>query len=228
MSEPAPVVAIDGPSGVGKSTAAKALARRLRLPYLDTGAMYRSVAFEVLRRGIDPADAQAVAEVAASIDLRLEIVAGESRLLLRGEPLGDAIRSPEVSAVTSQISTQSAVRAHLVSLQRRFVEPSGGVVEGRDIGTVVFPETPFKFYLDASPMERARRRHRQLHGDEGDPASLEETAEQLAARDRQDRERADSPLRRDSSYVLIDSTDLDLEEVLDRMVAHVESRPSAS
>ena len=225
MSEPPLVVAIDGPSGVGKSTTARALADRLGLPYLDTGAMYRSVALEVLRRDIDPNDATATAEVAEGVDLQLQVTSsGESQLLLRGRPLGDAIRSSEVSRVTSQISTQRGVRARMVELQRRFGRRYGGGVEGRDIGTMVFPDAPVKFFLDAAPEERARRRHRQLHGPCEDDHGVAEIARQLADRDRQDRERSDSPLRCDSSYVRIDSSLLDPEEVLSRMIEHVESR----
>ena len=226
------VVAIDGPSGVGKSSLAKALAHELGLPYLDTGAMYRSVGLEVLRHGVDPGSETEVSSLLTSLKLELAVTSETNRvkLLLNGSPVEAEIRQPAVALVTSQISQYSAVRRLMVERQRRFGNQYGGVMEGRDIGTVVFPDTPYKLFLDAAPQERARRRHHQLQ-EAGIPAgTLSEVAAALESRDRRDSERAESPLRSDSSYTEIDTTQLGFESVLALALRHVKRlrRPSAS
>ena len=223
MSSPPLLVAIDGPSGVGKSTAAKGLAACLGIPYLDTGAMYRCVALEALQGGVDLASGEALQSLVSEIDLDLEFrPPAEVTLLLHGRAVGEEIRTPEVSLATSKISSQPAVRRKLVELQRQLGNKVGGVVEGRDIGTVVFPQTPHKFFLDADLSERARRRQDQLREEPGSTPAIEEVRTDLATRDQQDREREDSPLLCDDSYFRVDTTHLTPDQVLEAMVSRIE------
>lgn len=214
------VVALDGPSGVGKSSTARAVASALDLPFLDTGAMYRAVGLRVLEAGIDPDDEAAVATLLERTDLELVLTDSTVQVLLDGAPVEERIRTSEVGVVTSKVAAHPQVRRLLVRLQRRLGSEHGGVLEGRDIGTVVFPETPFKFYLDASLDVRVRRRHRQLL-DAGGEVSCEEVREEIEARDRLDRERRTSPLRHDDSYIVIDTDDLDRESVVEAIVERV-------
>lgn len=213
------IVAIDGPSGVGKSTVARRLAERLGIPYLETGAMYRALAFEVLRQDVDPDDAEAVSEVFAGLDLRLEPrLDGRLEVLLNGEPLGDRIRAPEVSEASSQVSVHPEVRRKMVILQRALAEETGAVLEGRDIGTKVFPKTPFKFFLEA-PMEvRVERRFHQLQKGGQKSGSREEVLEEVTRRDLRDTTRADSPLTLDSTYHKVETGDLDVDQVVEEIV----------
>lgn len=215
------VVAIDGPSGVGKSTVARLLARRLRVPVLDTGAMYRTVALEALRKGTDPDDAEALAELVETIDLDLRPDAeGEVEILLNGVPVGRRIRTAEVTEAASRVSVHPTVRRQMVELQRRAAERRGGVLEGRDIGTVVFPDTPYKFFLTARAEVRAERRYRELLA-EGKSTSLDEVLREITERDRRDSERAESPLRRTEEHYEIDTSDLKPAEVVERMVGRI-------
>jgi len=203
------VVAVDGPAGVGKSTVARAVAAALGAPYLDTGAFYRAVTLAVVRSGVDPADAAAVLAVAAATDL--DFAGGV--MLLDGEPVTEAVRAPEVVALVSAVSAFPEVRRVVVQQQRAWVERRGGraVVEGRDIGTVVFPEAPVKVYLTADAAERARRRA----GDaEAAGQSVEAIERQLRARDHADSTREASPLRPADDAVTIDTTALTLEQVV--------------
>lgn len=204
------IVAIDGPAGSGKSTAARGLARRLGFAHLDTGAMYRAATLHALRSGVDLADAEATA--AAVRRARIE-VAGD-RILLDGEDVSRAIREPTVTAHVYRIAENAAVRADLVERQRALARGRDAVVEGRDIGTVVFPAAELKLYVDASPEERARRRVEELRarGQEADPAAV---LRDLVQRDRRDSERAVAPLRRAADAVLIDTTSRDPAAVID-------------
>ncbi len=201
------VIAIDGPAGAGKSTVAKAVAQALGFTYLDSGAMYRSVALAALRRGAEPA------RVATQIRIELG-----KRVLLDGEDVTEAIRTPEVSELASQVAADSAVRAAMVAQQRQIMAAGDWVAEGRDIGTVVVPGAELKLFLTASPQERARRRAVQLGVDEA-TVLTEQTI-----RDERDRTRADSPLRPAEGSVQLDTTGLTLAQVVVRVVAMVPGR----
>jgi cytidylate kinase len=215
------IVAIDGPSGVGKSTAARLLARLLGVPYLDTGAMYRALALEVLSRGVDPADRAAAVGAARSAEVGLAVRAdGGFDVLLAGEPVGERIRAPEVGEATSRISAYPEVRERMVALQRACAAERGAVVEGRDIGTQVFPGTPHKFFLTAKSPVRHRRRFEQLR-EAGREISLDDVVAELDARDRRDAGRETSPLTLDATYIEIDTSELSVEEVAERMARRV-------
>lgn len=214
------IVAIDGPSGVGKSTAAKRLAQELGLPYLDTGSMYRAVAYALLQQRIDPSQQEQVEAFAADLDLELQLQDSSFELRVEGRPVGDEIRRPEVGTVTSRISVYAGVRSRMVALQRSFGERHGGVVEGRDIGSVVFPETQYKFYLDADPETRVERRRKQL-ALAGRVLAPEAVREELADRDRRDRQRLHGPLTVDDTYHVVDTSALALDEVVQELVAAI-------
>jgi len=219
---PVLIVAIDGPSGAGKSTVARALASRLSVPYIDTGAMYRAVGLAARDRGLalplsDPDAAAAIAEAA-----RVELVADPAgtRVLLDGRDVTEAIREPEISQYASAVSAIPAVRRRLVSEQQRLGRQRGGVLEGRDIGTRVFPETPHKFFLTAPAEVRARRRAIEL-ADRGSPQPYEAVLEEMERRDFNDRTRADSPLTQDGRYFVIDAGTRTAEEVVSEIERRV-------
>ena len=213
------IVAIDGPSGVGKSTVSKLVARALGIPHIDTGAMYRAVALAATRAGIGTRDAEALERLAP--DIRIELIPGERPLvLLNGEDVTDLLRTPQVSMAASDVSTVPAVRRVLVRLQQDLGHRSGGVLEGRDIGTKVFPETRHKFFLTARPEVRARRRFNELVA-KGQPADYDSVLAECLARDAQDSSREDSPLTCDKTYTVVDTSDLTIGEVVGRIVAAV-------
>ena len=221
------IVAIDGPSGSGKSSVAREVARRCDLTYLDTGAMYRSVALACLRRGVDPEDSDAVATVAREV--RIEFINGEGgqRVLLDGDDVTQAIRTPEVELAVSPVSANPAVRETMVALQRKAGETGDVVAEGRDIGTVVFPAADVKVFLVASPEARARRRAVQRQGGNlatGDTVAVDTADEQailddLMRRDAYDSSREASPLRPAEDATHIDSSELGFEEVVARVIS---------
>ena len=223
-----PVVAIDGPSGAGKSTVAKALAIRLHVPYIDTGAMYRAIGLAARERGIPLPipDPDAVAAIADSSSIDLDVSGADTRVLLDGRDVTDAIRLPEVSLYASAVSAIPAVRRRLVTLQRRLAEKSGGVLEGRDIGTRVFPETPHKFFLTAPLAVRGERRAREL-ADRGTPQPYEDVLAEIERRDLADSTRSDSPLTFDDSYTLVDTGTRPIEEIVDDLEGRVRRGKSA-
>ena len=219
------IVAIDGPSGSGKSSIARAIADRCGLTFLDTGAMYRSVAAECLRAGVDPGDAEAVAGVARSIDIRFGASEGGQTVFANGRDVTREIRTPEVELAVSPVSATPAVREVMVALQRKVGESADVVAEGRDIGTVVYPAADVKVFLTASPEARARRRAVQRSGGNlaENPGATADAAEQakiladLKRRDDYDSTREASPLRPADDAVVIDSSELTFEQVVDKI-----------
>ena len=205
------VIAIDGPAGAGKSTVAKLVAEATGLPYLDTGAMYRCVALQSVRTGVSSTNEEAVAAIAETVDIALD----GAQCCLNGEDVSQEIRSSDIASIVSVIAAHSPVRTAMRSQQQRWIEQhNGGVVEGRDIGTVVFPNAEVKIFLTASPEERASRRVSQTGG------QLSEIAHNIAERDRIDSERKDSPLRPADDAIVVDSTGRTIEEVVESIVAH--------
>lgn len=214
-----PVIAIDGPAGAGKSTAARRLAERLGYALVPTGAMYRAVALSVLRAGLPPEDGPALRRLLAGITVEVR----DGRVYLDGEDVSEAIRGQEVGQLTSVLTTLAAVRERLTPIQRRAAAVGGVVLEGRDTGTVVCPDAEVKFFLTASLDSRTRRRHAELAA-RGIELSPEAIRAEIAERDVQDSTRALAPLRRAERAIDLDTTDLSIDEVVDRMVRAVEER----
>jgi cytidylate kinase len=223
MLERGPVVAIDGRSGTGKSTVARGVARRLGFRHVDTGAMYRSVALAALRRYVDMSDPQALGRLAESLVIEIHPAASGDRVLLDGEDVTEAIRTPEVSTAASLVSTAPGVRSSLVTRQRMLAAGGRVVMEGRDIGTVVRPDAEIKVFLDASVDSRAARRHAELRA-RGVQVDLEEVRHQEAERDRRDETRALSPLRPAADAVVIDTTTQTADAIIDDIVRLVRER----
>ncbi len=199
------VIAIDGPAGAGKSTIARALAARLNLHYLDTGAMYRAVTYAALQRNISIDDRDLVAELARELTLDVH----DDGVLVDGVDVAAAIRTPEITAAVSAVAANSGVRAEMRAQQKAWaVARGGGVIEGRDIGSVVFPDAELKLYLTASPRTRAQRRVAEVGGD------VDEIEQAIAARDHYDSSRADSPLTTADGSIVVDTTGLGIDEVL--------------
>lgn len=218
-----PIIAIDGPSGAGKSTLTKLLAERLGYIHIDTGAMFRTMALAVARAGIDPDDEQTLAKVCGEVHIRFERNDGCCRVFSGEEDVSDLIRTPEISMLTSRISAKKVVRDLLLEMQREMGRDGGVILEGRDIGTVVFPDAEVKFFLSASAEMRGERRYRELLA-KGEQISLEATIEAVKKRDAQDAGREHAPLKMADDALLIDSTALTVEEVLNEMERVVRER----
>jgi cytidylate kinase len=217
------IIAIDGPTAAGKSTAGKALAARLGYTYIDTGAMYRAVGWRALEEGIDLGDAERLSELAARIRIAFGGDAASPTISVDGRDVTPLIRTPAVDAASSRVSAVPGVREALVEQQRRIGREGGVVMDGRDIGTHVFPDADLKFFFVADPLVRARRRHDENVA-RGRDESLEATLAALEERDRRDREREAAPLRRAPDAVDVDTTVLSREEILAMMLEIAASR----
>jgi cytidylate kinase len=222
------IVAIDGPAGAGKSTASKLLAARLGFALVDTGAIYRTVALAATRQGVELEDDAALQALLPGVDLRFAPgpAGGGQRVLLGGEDVSALIRTPAISAGASRVSARPVVRAGLLELQRRLAvapENRGAVLEGRDIGTVVFPDADAKFFVTASPEERARRRYAELLA-KGDASTFEQVLADQRARDKADSEREIAPLKPAPDALIIDTSGTPIDAVVDRLVREVERR----
>ena len=206
-------IALDGPSGSGKSTVAKRLARELDILYLDTGAMYRACACKASEAGVDLSDESAVEAMLASLDLRIEYRGGAQHTILDGRDVSEEIRRPEVSMAASKISALGCVRKKMVEMQRKIASEQSCVLDGRDIGTAVLPDAPFKFFVTASVPVRARRRYDELRA-KGYTVDYDALEKEIEERDRNDASRAISPLRRAEDAVLVDTSDMSIDEVV--------------
>jgi cytidylate kinase len=224
MNRATEIVAIDGPAGAGKSTVARRVADVLGFAYLDTGAMYRAATWWAMHQGIDLDDPAATAAATRSMPLMLREEDGVLEVLVDGRDVSDEIRSPEVTRHIHRLDCHAQVRERLVELQRRFAAQQPTVAEGRDIGTVVFPHAKCKVFLDAALDERARRRAAQLAG-KGVAVELDEVRDEIDERDRRNTTRAVAPLRRAEDAVLIDSTSMTLEEVVNAIVRLARDAP---
>jgi len=211
-------IAIDGPSGAGKSSAAKLAAAKLGFIYVDTGAMYRAIGVAALRRGIDTQDKDGVIAMLPELEISLAFIEGEQHVLLNGEDVSREIRLPQASMAASHVSALPEVRAFLLDLQRRLAAENDCIMDGRDIGTVILPDAGLKIYLTASPEIRAKRRYDELIA-RGTPQDYDELLQEIIQRDYNDMHRETSPLKQAEDAVLLDSSDLTLEQVVDRICA---------
>lgn len=215
-----PVIAIDGPAGSGKSTVSKLVAKSLGLLYIDTGAMYRALTLKAMRKDLDLKDEAALADIARTTEIDLKGSTGSLEVILDGEDVAGFIRTPELTNNVRYIARVPAVRAEMVRLQRAIGERSGAVLEGRDIGTVVFPDAEYKFYLDANPDERARRRFKELV-ESGQKVSLEEIRKDVLSRDESDMTRSVGALKKAADAIVVDTTKLSIPEVVDKILSYV-------
>ncbi len=210
-------IALDGPAGAGKSTVAKAIAKKLGIVYLDTGAMYRAVALFMLEHGIAPENIPAVEKALENVELSIKYDDGVQKIYLCGQDVSDAIRENRISAAASSFSAIPAVRVFLVQMQRRLAEKNDCVLDGRDIGTFVLPNADFKFYLTADAAERAKRRAAELEA-RGEPADVEKIQKEIEVRDYADSHREFAPLRQAEDALLVDSTHLSAKQVTDFII----------
>ncbi len=210
-------IAIDGPASAGKSTVAKLVAKKFNYVYCDTGAMYRAVTLEVLNQGIDPNDEKAIAEIARQVKIDFEPGESEQRVFLNGEEVTHAIRLPKVAENVSAIAAVPEVRAEMTRQQRQIAEKGGIVMDGRDIGTTVLPNAPVKIFMVASAYERARRRYVENKAKGIDTTSLEELQKAIELRDKKDSTRKVSPLTQAEDAVRLDTTNLTIDEVVDKI-----------
>jgi cytidylate kinase len=217
------VITIDGPAGSGKSTVSRALAVKLKYFYLDTGAMYRAVALAAKRKGIDLTDGKRLEALCRSLDLRFVTDVGSPRLLLDGEDISVAIRNPEMDMLSSTVSAVREVREAMTELQHKMAKGVKIVAEGRDMGTVVFPEAQHKFFLTASPEVKAERRYKERQG-RGESVTKELVEEELKKRDHQDKTRSLAPLKPARGAEVIDSTRLTVEEVVEKILRYIKGK----
>ncbi len=211
-------IAIDGPAGAGKSTLAKAVAQALHIHYLDTGAMYRAVAYAALKADVDVKDEAGVSRLLENIDLKTVYEDGEQRMLLAGVNVMPYIRTPEISTAASDISALACVRKKLVAMQREVAEQYDVVLDGRDIGTYVLPDAPHKFFVTAEPHERARRRHAELTA-KGIDRDYQEVLDEMIKRDANDSSRALAPLKKADDAILLDTTHMNIDSALDAVLS---------
>ncbi len=215
-----PVIAIDGPAGSGKSTVSRMVAANIGVMYIDTGAMYRALTLKAMRGGISLEDEDSLATLAHSVKIDLEDSGSGQKVFLDGEDVTGLIRTPELTNNVKYIARVPAVRREMVRLQRIIGNKGGAVMEGRDIGTVVFPDADYKFYLDADADERARRRHKEL-AEAGVEADLEDIKKDVTARDESDMKRAVGALKVAPDAILVDTTNLSIDEVVGRLLGFV-------
>lgn len=207
------IIAVDGPSGAGKSTVSKILAERLDLPYIDTGAMYRAVALKARQESIDVSDSKRLGSIAAAAQITFKSISGENHTFLDAVDVSSAIRNPEITHLTSIVSAIREVREALLLLQRKMAKENGAIMDGRDIGTVVFPHADFKFYIDADLSVRGKRRHLELKEKSGTVGDLKSTVDQMSSRDKADSERSEAPLKKADDAIYIDTGNLTAKDV---------------
>ena len=213
------LIAIDGPAGAGKTTVSRALANRLGYRYIDTGALYRGVAYEVIKQAVDPEDDLDLERLCGRLKLRFVEDKGSLRLFSQGTDISDQIRTPQITMLASAVSARPVIRKYLLDLQRKLGQEKSAVFEGRDMGTVVFPDADLKFFLDASTRKRALRRFEELKLKT--KQTLKEVEKEIQQRDRNDSTRDLAPLKPAKDAIIIDSTDLTVNEVVDFMVSHI-------
>ena len=216
-------IAIDGPAGAGKSTIAKLAAAKLGFVYVDTGAMYRSMALYFIRQGISPEDEEAIARACSQVEVTIRYADGAQQVILNGEDVSGLIRSEEVGRMASATSVYGPVRQKLVQLQKQLAREADVIMDGRDIGTCVLPDAPAKIYLTASVEIRARRRFRELE-EKGTACDIREIEKDIEERDYRDMHRENSPLRQEEEAVLLDSSHMTIEQVVDSIIRTARER----
>lgn len=216
-------IAIDGPAGAGKSTIARKLAAKMGLVYVDTGAMYRTLALHCLRKGVDLTAEEAVVEAVSDAEVKLAYIDGVQQVILNGENVSEAIREAHVSTAASQVSVHGPVRVRMVQMQQELARETDVVMDGRDIGTVVLPDAFLKIFLTASPAERARRRAEEMRA-KGQACDVAEIEKQIKERDEQDMNRPIAPLKQAEDAFLVDTTSMDIDEVVAHICALYEQR----
>lgn len=216
-------IAIDGPAGAGKSTIARKLAQKMQFVYVDTGAMYRALGLYFLRNGISPDNGEELSRACEKADVEIKYMDGEQQVILNGENVNGLIRTEEVGKITSACAANADVRKKLTQLQRRLAEKTDVIMDGRDIGTAILPNADVKIYLTASSKERAKRRWKELT-EKGIKCDIDEIEKDIINRDNQDMNREISPLKQAEDAVLLDSSDMGIEKVIDRMMEIIEEK----